>query len=412
MDFLRNLVRLFVASTLSLSMVALATPVQAIDVSSPYVQPDLLTEPQEKQLYVDHKASSNDFSVHIDNENYFWVSDDNSSGLQTVIPLTITYKKGNIYAGLRTVWIYSENTTAGRRGHVSTISDTDFSFAYVMPLSNGWSIRYNLDYNLPTGKETLNGSEKNAIMDGNLVQQIRFGEGHNFTPGVVVTKTISNNVVIGLGASHTFRGSFDPNGDFENDELNPGDETRLSFQGQYSRNNLLLIGGVIYTTSQHTYLDEVRYYRKGDLFEYNFTGVYLFPKSQCLTVSGRYSKQNPDYYTDYITGNYEKESRNINGSSFYVMCDYAKMWQDKYTFHLYADWLKISANSYDQINDLYNAGRERWQVGVGYDQQVSKNMRFSLALKKAVMYDKATPATLVDARYDGLNLSCGLNYQF
>lgn len=360
-----------------------------------------------KQKYIQDKLS-----LIVDSNHYSWHSDNQRSGFQTIIPITATYKLGNAEFGARTAYIESENTSAGRRGRVSTISDTALSAAYVQQLNRGWSVRYNLDYNLPTGKATLSGTEKNAIMDGNLVQQTRFGEGHNLTPGFVVTKAFTQNFALGLGLSHTYRGSFDPNGDVSNDKFNPGDEDRATLQAHYQSDRMLAIGGIIYTKSGTTQVDGKDYFEKGDRYDANLTTIFALPYNQQFLAGLRYSTQSPDAYINNITGNFEKESRNINGDTKFANLEYSKIIKDKHRISVSADYLSIEANSYDQLNDLYNAGRKKWSVGFGYGYQADKKTRFNVGINHFDMTDKATPATLVDTKYAGWNVSAGLSLNF
>lgn len=360
-----------------------------------------------------NSAIKDKLAVHVEQYWYDWEGDNDTSGRQSVTPVTVTYKvTDSLDVGVRTAYIDSENTTVGREGHVAVQGDTNVSAAYVKELPHNWNVRYNLDYNIPTGKEKLSGTEKNAIMDGSLVQQTRFGEGENVTPGVVVTKIVSPNANIGVGLSRTIKGKFDPNGDVENDILDPGDESRLSLQGHFAKGNTQFLGGLNYTHSDITKRNDANYYRKGDSYDTNVTLVHALPKDQRITASVRYSKQAPDTYVSNITGNFEKESRNINGTSLYTSIEYAKTWQGRHTLRINADQLKIDANSYDQLNDLYNAGRDKTQFGLGYDYQLNRKARLYADVKQYTMKDKATPATLVDTKYDGLQSSFGIDWAF
>lgn len=351
-------------------------------------------------------------SLYMDVQYYDWESDRSASGHQTVVPLTATYRIGPAEFGLRTAWIESVNNTPNRRGKVSTLSDTALSVAYNQLLQDGWSLRYNLDYNAPTGKATLSGSQKNAIMDGNLVQQTRFGEGHNVTPGVVVIKAINPNTALGAGVSYTLRGPYDPNGDVSNDRLNPGDEAHLTLQGQYATQDFMLIGGAIYTWSGTSTVDGRDYFQKGERFDLNLTGIFALPYAQTLTAGARYTTQRPDSYANRINGNFEQESHNINGDSIYLFLEYAKKWEVRHTFKVMGDWLKVNANSYDQFNDLYNGGRTKYSLGLGYSYQLTPKNLFSIALRNFKMDDKATPVTKTDTEYDGWSVLANTSINF
>lgn len=353
----------------------------------------------------------NKLAVYVDTAHYSWQGNDGTEGQQTVTPLTLTYRMGVVEAGLRTGFISSKNTTIGREGEVSTLGDTNLSTAYSQKFKQGWSVRYNLDWNLPTGKESLGGTQKFAVMDGNLVQQTRFGEGTNITPSVSVAKALNANSLMAIGLSHTWRGAYDPNSDVSNDEIDPGDESALSLQGQYGVQQWLVLGGLTYTKASDTDFGGSPYYRKGNRTDANVTGMLALPKAQQVTLMMRYSQQSPDTYTDRKTGNYQKESSNVNGHSTYVFSEYSKR-LDRHTLRANAAFLKIDANSYDQLSDLYNAGRNKRELGVGYNFAIAQQRGVRVDVKRMNLDDKATPATLVDTQYKGWTVSAGVNWAF
>ncbi|MEW6312991.1 MAG: hypothetical protein AB1513_02915 [Pseudomonadota bacterium] len=351
-------------------------------------------------------------AIHVEHNYYDWYDDTNRSGRQNITPITLTYRyNDNFDFGVRRAYIESVNTSTGRAGRVAAWSDTSVSASYTFK-HLAWPVRLSLDYNLPNGKATLSGGEKNAIMDGSLVQQTRFGEGENITPGIGVTHAFGEKDVFGAGLSFVKRGAFDPNGDVVNDEIDPGDETIATLQWQHSEERWLVIGGLIYTNSGATQRGGFDYYKKGDRYDANVTGLVALPYEQRLQGSLRYSTQHPDQYINNITGRLQQESANSNGDSTYLSLDWSKVWQGQHTFHVVADYLEIRANSYDQINDLYNAGRNKLSMGVGYDYAFNRNGSVSLQVKQFEMTDKATPATLRDTEYRGNNVSLNLRYAF
>ncbi|MDP2786837.1 MAG: hypothetical protein Q8O79_02000 [Pseudomonadota bacterium] len=107
-----------------------------------------------------------------------------------------------------------------------------------------------------------------------------------------------------------------------------------------------------------------------------------------------------------------QEERNSNGDSVWLNLDYSKVWAGRHTLHVIADWLKIDANSYDQINNLYNAGRTKYSLGLGYDYAISQKSRISMQAKRFEMTDKATLATGRDTKYRGGSVYLVLNYAF
>lgn len=350
-------------------------------------------------------------AVYVNHAYYDWRDDQGRSGWQNIMPFTLTYRYRDLDVGVRRAYIESVNTSLGRAGRVATWSDTALSLSYTVNTMS-WPVRLSLDYNLPNGRATLSGNEKNAVMDGSLVEQTRFGEGENITPGIGVTHAVGEHDVFGAGLSFVKRGGFDPNGDVMNDEIDPGDEGIATLQWQHAEEKWLVIGGLIYTNAEITQRGGMDYYKKGDRYDLNVTGVVALPADQRIQAGLRYSTQNPDRYVNNITGRLQQESANSNGDSTYVSVDWSKVWREVHTFHALLEYLEIRANSYDQINDLYNAGRNKVSLGAGYDYAFSQNGGISVQVKQFEMTDLATPATLRDTRYRGNSVHLALSYAF
>lgn len=363
------------------------------------------------QAFADHELIKDKLSFIVEHNYFDWKNDQGGSGRQSITPLTFAYRHEGFDFGLRRAYIDSVNTSQGREGKVSTWSDTSLSAAYTFK-ELSWPVRINIDYNLPNGKASLAGAEKNAIMDGSLVQQTRFGEGENIAVGVGVTHAFSEQDIFGGGLSFLKRGQFSPNADIANTELNPGDDTTATLQWQHNAQTWMVIGGLIYTQAGITQRGGMDYYKKGDRTDVNLTGIYAFSNTQKIQANLRYSTQRPDLYVNNILGRLQQESANSNGNSTYLNLDWSKTWQEKHTLHISADYLEISANSYDQVNDLYNAGRNKVGVGLGYDYAFTAKNRLSVVAKTYDMRDKATPATLRDTQYTGNNVYVNFSHSF
>ncbi len=393
---------------MALAMISASIPNARVVDAAPPAAP---TVSERQAPLFDGQWVKDKLALNVEHHYYDWEDDAGNSGRQNVTPLTLTYHQGGFDAGLRGAYIESVNHSPAREGKVATWSDTSLSLAYTLR-DLAWPLRFNLDYNAPTGKATLIGAEKNAIMDGSLVWQTRFGEGTNIAPGMSVTHAFGPKDIFGAGASHIRRGAFDPNGDVVNDEIDPGDESIATLQWQHSERNWLVIGGLIYTHSGITQRGGLEYYQKGDRYDLSVIGVLGLPSDQRLQTNLRYSTQSPDHYVDSITSMLAQEERNSNGNSVWLNLDYSKVWAGRHTLHVIADWLKIDANSYDQINNLYNAGRTKYSLGLGYDYAISQKSRISVQAKRFNMKDKATLATGRDTEYEGSNVYLIFNHQF
>jgi hypothetical protein len=367
-------------------------------------------------------TSRDNYSVNVESYYSSWSDNFGNSGSQFITPLTVTYAKDNFNVGIRSAFINSNfngvlildgQKIGTRQGSVSTQSDTSLSFAYNLNQSD-FPVRFNLDFNLPTGKATLVGDEKNAIMDGSLVQQTRFGEGLNIAPGISVSHAFGQKDVVGLGLSYIIKGQFNPNGDVANSEIKPGNETVASLQYQHLESNWMLSSGLIYTNYSNTQRGGKDYYRSGDRLDANVTGTFIPFDGHRVQLSGRYFTQYPNTIANFLTGDLVKESANSNGNALYLGLDWsiATDSQQKGRVHALVDYLSVQANSYDRINDLYNAGRDKFSVGVGYDYSFSPSTNASIQAKYFQVLDKATPITQQDIRSTGTSIFATLKYNF
>ncbi len=382
------------------------------------------TSPPVKTPIPKQTTSANKTHYSVIGEQYYYGWSDNlgNRGSQWITPVTFTVQKGNFDLGVRTAYINSsfdgvlllDGVKIGsRKGSVSTISDTSVSLAYTFKKS-AFPVRLNLDFNVPTGKATLVGDEKNAIMDGSLVQQTRFGEGFNIAPGISISHAFGKKDVVGAGISHIFRGEFDPNGDVVNDKINPGNETVATLQYQHLEKNWLVIGGLIYTHYGVTQRGGLDYYRSGDRLDANATLVYSISPRHRIQFSGRYFTQGKNNVANFFSGNLEKESANSNGNALFLNFDYGIRLdkKQKHTLHLLADYLTVNANSYDRINDLFNAGKDKFSVGLGYDYAISSQSKISFQAKYFHLNENATPVTQQAVESDGVNLYATVYFNF
>lgn len=359
-----------------------------------------------------YSQESGKFGVGVENHYYDWESRSGLKGSQYVMPVNVYYQHNNGFnMGLRSAYIHSENKSPNRSGTAKHWSDASLSASYTAFQESDFPVRFNLSTNLPTGKATLSGDEKNAIMDGHLVWQTRLGEGLNITPGVNVAHSFTDNDTVGFGVSHVFRGSFDPTGDIENDKINPGDDTIVALSYAHQNNRAHIETGLNYQHSGTTKRNNQPYYQKGDLWSANIDAQFAVASNQTIYGGYGYSYRQKDKYINHKTGNLEAEQFNSNGSSHNFHIGYSYRLKENQSLGIALDYLKINSNKYDAINDLYVPARYKVGVGINYQYQITPQAQLSLSAKRFRMKDRATP-TLAEQDYRGWNVFGSINYQF
>lgn len=356
-------------------------------------------------------------SIYMDTQLYDWKNDRESSnqGYQIVSPLTITAQLNNFVLGYRQAHTVSENKTPGQKGKVTTFSDAAFSIAYTFKELRS-PVRVVLDYNLPSGKASLDSRENNVLLvDSYLTQLSQFGEGHNITSGINVTHAINSNHIIGLGIGYTFKDKFDPNSEVINDVIDPGNEINLTGQWQYQRQSLSITSGFTFTKFRRTQRNGIDFFEKGKRQSYNLNGIWAWPLTDIwgnIHANIRLTRQSPDKNFSGSARELQREAFNVNGDRLYYQLAWSRTFAQRHNLRFAFDSLKSKENDYsiDSIN--YDAGRNRTGYGVTYGYAYSPRGNISLTARRYHVENKAERAGQNDLKYTGTNLSTNLNYQF
>ena len=116
----------------------------------------------------------------------------------------------------------------GDVNELSGLTDTQLSGSYHLENAN---LVINLGLNVPSGKKELTVNEfltSSQIAFSYFNFQVPgFGQGFNISPGVSWAAPVSDNLVLGLGATYQLKGGFKPL-DGMVDDYNPGDEILIT----------------------------------------------------------------------------------------------------------------------------------------------------------------------------------------
>ncbi len=355
-------------------------------------------------------------SWNVDSRYYSWSeSGGDGKGSQLVTPIILTYQKltpghVGIDFGVKTAYMISRNSTPGAKGTVRGLSDTSVNATFTLSQYkvNPW---FSFGFNIPTGQDSLEGAEKNALMDANLVEQTRFGEGFNFSPGFGVTIPFATNHVVGLAVSYNFKGKYVPDGD-TGYNLNPGDILTSSIQYQFITSKSLFSLGIVFSHETATKLDGIKFYRPGNRLDANAGLTYTFNDGKSFSVGGRYSTVRKNEYYNFLAGTIVQEEDNSNGNTILFYLSYNYPLTNRSAISLGVDYFQRNANSYDAINDLYIPERRKISPDIGFSYLFGTKIKKSIKVKITYfeLKDDATPYTVTDTKYKGYNINFSLNY--
>ncbi len=112
----------------------------------------------------------------------------------------------------------------------------------------------------------MKGREKNAVMDLDLVEQVRFGEGFNVNLGAGLTVPVTDAISATAAASYNFRGSYVPDGD-TGFTYDPGDQFVAYGEVVYAQDNTYASLGLKFNAEETSRLDDFKYFQPGQFWE-------------------------------------------------------------------------------------------------------------------------------------------------
>lgn len=355
-------------------------------------------------------------SFSLNNNYYYWnKSDSAESGSQFVSTIAVNYSYINenisTELGLKTGHIKSELYSPVRPGIAQSQTDTVVTgtLKYVIPKTKIIPFM-TTSVNLPTGKATLRGSEKNAIMDLDLVEQVRLGEGFNANIGCGVTIYITDNLFSTLAVGKTFRDPYIPDGDVGL-KYHPGDSITGYAEIGYEYENYLFIFGLLKKLEDESTLDGESYFDPGDSVTIYGSISTQINESNLISASISLTQYDKNKFYDPFQGEFIEEEAASSGEMYMASLSWRRnmKWGQ---IGLDASYLLRTENDYDPENDLFVPARERYLVGPMLRVGLNENCYMELFGKYMVLNEEKYYLSGVKRSYSGLWSSLNINMEF
>ncbi len=335
----------------------------------------------------DIQSSNLSFFSAISTQTAIFERDDGrESGVQIVTPIEFGVRFERGYLGLKTAHIYSERDSdfAGGSGTVSTLSDTVLSGSYqVYAGAPEWlgerriTFAINGDLNIPTGQEQLAGSEKNAVFDSFLVDQDRFGEGWNIGSGFSSTVGITQNTLLGIGASYISRGDYNPDGDAPNRTLSPGDHLVGTVQLLHASEAFRGSVGYRLIEERETEVDRVAIYDRAISHEVFASVSVPFAERWMASASGHYATRGADKALDIATGTLRRTVRDDNGDTYQIAGSLSYAFNPFSSVTARASYRHRGENDFDEADFAFAPSLSRLEVGLEYNHRLESGVRLA-----------------------------------
>jgi hypothetical protein len=286
--------------------------------------------------------------------------------VQLISPTTNDFKV-NLSGKFGYVW--SQQTTSGQSGEVSTMTDTTAVGTVTYVGVNGVQPYVSLALNLPTGRSALYGSSANARMDPDFVDLATFGEGLNIGPSVGVNIPLSASWIASVAFGYTHHGSYakeaplDPTVAIQGTQiLSPGQDMTGTVSIGYAAAPITFQASGTFTYETVTYLDGTPSFQLGDGFVVTSSASYAWNSQTTSAITGTWSENLGNKALDTTVPAFLNQMFNANSQIVQARFDQIVNF-DKWTGGPFASVLYRSNNSFDPQTLEFVPAKTLWSAG-------------------------------------------------
>lgn len=349
--------------------------------------------------------------------NYRSWSLDNSDaeGWQMVTPLDVTgtialAKDQRLDLSLRTGFVVSQNETPRSRGRVESMTDTTVGTTYTIDVSEAVQIFATLDLNLESGRATLYGHEKNAVMDPDLVDMIRFGEGFNANASAGIICAIPDTAwSLTLAGGYNSRGDYVPDGDTRA-AFDPGDQTVVLARVQYLKDTLYAALSVQYFDEDISTLAGLDYFDPGEQVEVNLEATYVLDEVQSMSAALFYTTSGRNAYLDFFENEFIEENVDGNGDYIFGQLAYSRVLTPELSMTLAGTYGARTENDYLPADDFFVPERSYWSVSLQASYALDPASAISASLSYGQVQDDETIFTQTERTYDTFTAGLAISH--
>lgn len=349
--------------------------------------------------------------------NYkFWSLDGTAAeGWQAVAPLDLTYSVGfsaktRLDFAARAAWVVSENLTPLDSGRVSGFSDTVAGVTLVMEASPTFQPFITLDLNIPTGITALKGSDKSAVMDPDLVDLVRFGEGFNVNlsaGAVFLISETSWSVTAAIGWN--MRGAYVADGD-TGELFDPGDQLTALLRAQYLSDTIYGAVSVQYFDEDVSTIDGFDYFNPGDQIEVNAEITYVLDEVQSVSASVFYTTSGRNAYHNFFSDAVIEENVDGNGDYVFGQIAYSRVLSETVSATIAATYGVRTENDYVAADDLFIPSRSYWNIRASADWTLPGGWVLAGDVGYGGVHDDGTVLVPDDRDYETISAGLALSY--
>jgi len=354
-------------------------------------------------------AHALDINVQTGLSTNWWDSDTDDQGSQTYVPLTIDGVQGNFSMRLLTAFVNTRvDPSEESKESLSTVIDTKLNFSYAIIEKLPVDVLLGLDFNLPTGKTDLDSEERRTLLDPDLVDISRYGEGFNINPTITVAKQ-EERWGVGLGLGYLLRGEYDFSDTAQ--DYDPGEIFNISAEGFYAFTDAWqgrLFGEMaFYGTDELSTQD---YYEEGD-FILAGVGVDYFQAKwdASFTVQGIFRGKS-EFQADNLQ--LATEDRAGYGDEYLADLTVQYLLSPERTLSSRLYYLAVMENDYDEDDPSFIDDKQKISLKISLLHQFSDDFSGRVGLEGYLLDEGRNWYHDEDREYRGLVLDVAVSKAF
>jgi hypothetical protein len=347
------------------------------------------------------------------------ISRDNGSpqttGSELTLPLGFAYRGERLSLSAETAYsnAYVEDTE-NAEASISSFTDTLLSATYITPLPNRpVALLFGIDANLPTGHERLSEAEESAEWgeSNDLFEVDNFGEGFNLGLSFGAMHQYEDTAVAFQGA-YVFTGDFDPSSDYDDDNLDPGDQLLLLCLLNTQASSWLSIEWLmVYSYFWPDKTEGIKTFQQGNQF---MLGGNMTVTREPITISTHLQATFPKVNKELVDESWEQEYDNSNGIHISGAVIGTYTLSEKLTLQLQSDIRYYGASDLqdEETGFPYSGKRIRYAVAPGITYLFARNLSLYGGAELFAMTQEHDIFTEEDLFFRGLNIQLSALYTF
>jgi len=313
-------------------------------------------------------AVASDLNIQTGMNFNYWDSDADDTGAQLYVPVTVTKDHDDFSFKLLTAfaYTYSDPSHASSRS-LSCVIDTKLNFSYTLLDKLPADLIFGLDFNVPTGKSKLDNEDLSLLLDPDLVEISRYGEGFNVNPTVAVAK-VWDIWAAGIGIGYLFRGEYDFSELIRDYE--PGNI--LSITGEVVRLFSSDFRTRLYGEFARYEKDKVRgedYYEESDFLLVGMDMHYYQDKWDALMALEGIFRGKSKFQEE--GAGLSTEDRASYGDEYNLLISGVYYWSEKTTVRPQFYYLWVFENDYASSSPFYIGDRQKASIQVSVLREIS-----------------------------------------